>query len=80
VGGLGRQRGHSQQEEAREELSDLLTALTDGAVSGAGSEPYAPDAVTAVASPWVDPGDVTRWSITFRPLLPDETGCADLTA
>ena len=29
------------------------------------------------ATPWVT-GD-GRWSITFRPLLPDESGCADLT-
>jgi hypothetical protein len=124
-----------EQEEARAELTDLLTALTAGAVRGAESEPYAPDAVAAVVSPWVDPGDGlpqpeqpwpgpalpgepnggppdvtcvtatgdqarslldaarsanaatpwvtgdgTHWSVTFRPLLPDETGCADLTA
>jgi hypothetical protein len=30
------------------------------------------------ATPWVT-GDGARWSVTFRPLLPDETGCADLT-
>jgi hypothetical protein len=30
------------------------------------------------ATPWVT-GDGTRWSVLFRPLLPDETGCADLT-
>ncbi|HLM05871.1 MAG TPA: hypothetical protein VK402_11870 [Blastococcus sp.] len=29
------------------------------------------------ATPWVAP-DGTRWSVVFRPLLPDETGCADL--
>ena len=29
------------------------------------------------ATPWVTP-DGTRWSVAFRPLLPDETGCADL--
>ncbi|MEI4273430.1 hypothetical protein TEK04_17045 [Klenkia sp. LSe6-5] len=29
------------------------------------------------ATPWVD-GDAT-WSVAFRPLLPDEGGCADLT-
>ncbi|SOD93220.1 hypothetical protein [Blastococcus haudaquaticus] len=29
------------------------------------------------ATPWVT-GDGSRWSVTFRPLLPDETGCADL--
>ncbi|HEY0126293.1 MAG TPA: hypothetical protein VGB58_04055 [Blastococcus sp.] len=30
------------------------------------------------ATPWVT-GDGARWSVAFRPLLPDETGCADLT-
>jgi hypothetical protein len=120
-----------EQEAAREKLTDLLTSLTD---QGAGTGPYEPEAVSAVVSPWVDPGDgipqpeqpwpgpalpgeptggppdvtcVTapgdqaralvdaarsanaatpwttadgkRWSVTFRPLLPDETGCADLT-
>jgi hypothetical protein len=29
------------------------------------------------ATPWVT-ADGTRWSVTFRPLLPDESGCADL--
>lgn len=29
------------------------------------------------ATPWVTT-DGARWSITFRPLLPDESGCADL--
>jgi hypothetical protein len=29
------------------------------------------------ATPWTT-GDGARWSVTFRPLLPDETGCADL--
>lgn len=28
-------------------------------------------------TPWIG-ADGTRWSVTFRPLLPDETGCADL--
>jgi hypothetical protein len=28
-------------------------------------------------TPWTSP-DGTRWSLTFRPLLPHETGCADL--
>ena len=28
------------------------------------------------ATPWVSGG--TRWSVAFRPLLPDESGCADL--
>lgn len=29
-------------------------------------------------TPWVG-ADGARWSITFRPLLPEESGCADLT-
>jgi hypothetical protein len=29
------------------------------------------------ATPWVTP-DGARWSVVFRPLLPDETGCEDL--
>lgn len=29
-------------------------------------------------TPWVTP-DGTRWSVTFRPLLPHESSCADLT-
>ena len=121
----------ADQVAAREELGDLLDALTDPAASAGTS--YEAEAVAAIASPWVDPGDglvqpelpwagpalpgeptggppdvtcvtatgaeaqalleaaaagnaatpwVTgdgaRWSVTFRPLLPDETGCADL--
>ncbi|MCZ2838786.1 hypothetical protein [Modestobacter sp. VKM Ac-2985] len=31
-----------------------------------------------VLTPWVG-ADGARWSITFRPLLPHESGCADLT-
>jgi hypothetical protein len=30
------------------------------------------------ATPWVTP-DGMRWSVVLRPLLPDESGCADLT-
>jgi hypothetical protein len=30
-----------------------------------------------VLTPWSSP-DGGRWSVTFRPLLPDESGCADL--
>jgi hypothetical protein len=29
------------------------------------------------ATPWVTP-DGSRWTVTFRPLLPDESSCADL--
>ncbi len=37
------------------------------------------EAATAATAltPWSDGG--STWSVTFRPLLPDETGCADLT-
>lgn len=31
------------------------------------------------ATPWVT-GDGARWTVTFRPLLPDETSCADLAS
>jgi hypothetical protein len=120
------------QEGARRRLSDLLSSVTDP--TGAETSAYAPDAVAAVVSPWVDPqdglaqpelpwpgpalpgeptggpsdvtcvtatgaaaqavleaaqggnaatpwvtGDGSRWSVTFRPLLPDETGCTHLT-
>jgi hypothetical protein len=43
-----------EQRDARERLTDLLTALTD---RGAATEPYVPEAVAAVVSPWIDPGD-----------------------
>lgn len=122
----------AEQAAARDELSDFLASVTD---PGRASVSYEPEAVAAIVSPWVDPGDdlpqpelpwpgpelpgepvgglgdvscvtatdaeaqdllgaaregnaatpwVTddgmRWSVSFRPLLPDETGCADLTA
>lgn len=121
-----------EQEEARGRLSDLQSSLMDA--GGADPTSYAPEAVAAVVTPWIDPedgllqpelpwpgpalpgeptggppdvtcvtakgaeaqsllaaagagnaatpwlsGDGARWSVTFRPLLPDETGCADLT-
>jgi hypothetical protein len=124
----------AEQQAARAELSDFLATLTDSTVSGQGSEPYVPEAVAAVVSPWSDPqdgllqpevpwpgpelpggptgglpdvtcvtadgdqarallaaadpataatpwvtADGARWSVTFRPLLPDEFGCADLS-
>lgn len=124
----------AEQDKARAKLSDLLASVTEGAVAGAGSEAYAPGAVAAVVTPWIDPqdgldqpeiawpgpalpgeptggppdvscvtatgdqaqtlldaarsanagtpwvtGDGARWSVLFRPLLPDESGCADLT-
>jgi hypothetical protein len=122
----------ADQQAARKELSEFLTVL-QGPPDGAASVPYAPSAVAAVVTPWVDPQDglrqpevawpgpalpgeptgglpdascvtatgaqaqalvtaagsanaatpwVTpdgaRWSVTFRPLLPDESSCADL--
>jgi hypothetical protein len=33
-------------------------------------------ATANAATPWDSGG--TRWSVAFRPLLPDESGCADL--
>jgi hypothetical protein len=33
-------------------------------------------ATANAATPWISGG--TRWSVAFRPLLPDESGCADL--
>lgn len=35
-------------------------------------------ASATTVTPWLAE-DGTRWSVTFRPLLPHETGCADLT-
>jgi hypothetical protein len=122
----------ADQQAARKELSEFLTVL-QGPPEGAASVPYAPSAVAAMVTPWVDPQDglpqpevawpgpalpgeptgglpdatcvtatgdqaqalvtaagaanaatpwVTpdgaRWSVTFRPLLPDESSCADL--
>jgi hypothetical protein len=31
----------------------------------------------SAVTPWTTP-DGGRWSVTLRPLLPDESGCADL--
>jgi hypothetical protein len=128
------------QRAGRAKLRDLLAALTDlpgtlGSDRVGAAEPYAPEAVAALASPWHgDPagspassavawpgpalpgpplrsgleqgcvvvrGDAAtelltlaakanaqtpwtwgddRWSVVLRPLLPDETECADLAA
>jgi hypothetical protein len=120
------------QAEDRKRLRDLLDSLTAPG-DAAGTAPYEPAAVAAIASPWIDPqdglahpeqpwpgprlpgepvpgptgvgcvtatgeeaaallaaassattltpwttADGSRWSVTFRPLLPDESGCADL--
>ncbi len=51
-----------------------------GCVSATGQQ--AADVLAAAAganvlTPWVTP-DGSRWSIAFRPVLPHETGCADL--
>jgi hypothetical protein len=126
-----------EQQEARAELSDLFTELTDlPATLGPEGQSYEPAEVAVLARPWTAPqgdpslgaqpelpwpgpalpgedvvgpgmtcvvatgdqagavaeaarganqltpwttGDGARWSITFRPLLPHESGCADLT-
>jgi hypothetical protein len=48
--------------------------------TGAQAEDMVRSARTAnAATPWAT-GDGLRWTVVFRPLLPDETGCADLTA
>jgi hypothetical protein len=50
-------------------------------VTAAGDQAQALLAAAGAASgatPWVG-ADGTRWTVVFRPLLPDETGCADLT-
>ncbi|MDK3258347.1 hypothetical protein [Blastococcus capsensis] len=122
---------------ARARLSQLIDQLRDpasalGAERVTGPEPYEPEAVAALVSPYVDPApelsqpeqpwpgpalpgepiapgvtcvtatgeqadavlaaaadassatpwttdDGTRWSVVLRPLLPHESGCADLT-
>jgi hypothetical protein len=121
------------QRTARGKLSDLLDAIGGLTDAGTTSKPYAPSAVAALATPWIDPQDgltqpdiawpgpalpgdpvgplpdlhcvsvsgeqaqtllsaaaaanaatpwVTpdgsRWTVTLRPLLPDESSCADL--
>ncbi len=53
--------------------------LGGGCVVATGQEATAVLAAAAAANsatPWTS-GD-TRWSVAFRPLLPDESGCADL--
>jgi hypothetical protein len=52
-----------------------------GCVTATGDQARAVAAAARVATgltPWVT-DDGARWSVTFRPLLPHETGCADLT-
>ena len=124
-----------EQAAARARLSELAEALRDpvaalGADRVSGPEPYRPEAVAAVVTPYVEvdppqaeqpwpgpalpgeplgPGttcvtaegeqaqavlaaaaegnaatplvgeDGSRWSVVLRPLLPHESGCADLT-
>jgi hypothetical protein len=51
-----------------------------GCVTASGKEATAVLAAAKAANqltPWTSGGK--QWSLTFRPLLPDETGCADLT-
>jgi hypothetical protein len=121
-----------EQRTARAKLSHLVDTLS-GTTADGDTTPYAPTAVAALATPWVDrqdgvaqpdmtwpgpalpgeplgglPGltcatatgdqaqkllgaarsanadtpwvtaDGSRWTVTFRPLLPDESSCADL--
>lgn len=48
--------------------------------SGGGAQVVLTEAAAASrTTPWTTP-DGARWSILFRPLLPDETGCSDLAA
>jgi hypothetical protein len=121
-----------EQVAGRTRLRELLSALFDVGQQPPPVAPYVPEAVAAVAVPWIDPEDDlahpeqpwpgpelpgeaaggpldvgcvvatggqaaavlaaaatanaatpwvsggTRWSVAFRPLLPDESGCADL--
>jgi hypothetical protein len=51
-----------------------------GCVTATGDEATAVSAAARdanVLTPWLA-ADGSRWSVLFRPLLPDETGCADL--
>jgi hypothetical protein len=121
-----------EQRSARKKLSDLVDTLT-GTTADGDTTPYAPTAVAALATPWIDPqdglaqpemawpgpalpgeplgglpertcatasgdqaqtlltaaasanantpwvaGDGSRWTVAFRPLLPDESSCANL--
>jgi hypothetical protein len=55
-------------------MADLSCVVATGDQAGAVLQAAA-DANTL--TPWVA-DDGSRWSVTFRPLLPDETGCDDL--
>jgi hypothetical protein len=133
VEGDGAEAGLTEEQIAgRTRLRGLLGALFDVGQQPIPMESYVPQAVAAVATPWIDPEDDlahpeqpwpgpelpgepvggpldvgcvvatgeqasavlaaaqavnaatpwasggTRWSVAFRPLLPDESGCADL--
>lgn len=52
-----------------------LTCVLAGGEQAAAVRAAAADA--NALTPWTTP-DGAHWSVTFRPLLPDETGCADL--
>ncbi|MGA5299063.1 hypothetical protein ACPCHT_04000 [Nucisporomicrobium flavum] len=123
------------QRQARAKLQDFLDRA-DKLAAGPGAQPYRPEILAAIVTPWVEPGDdlparpagkewpgpalpgepltpalklscVTAtgdqldailaaakdanaqtpwisggngWTVRFRPLLPGETGCADLKA
>lgn len=127
----------AEQQGDRERLQDLLDHLDSLALGTGGDvrpEPYRPESLAALVTPWVEPEDGldhpemswpgpalpgeplgplpdltcltvagdqadavwsaaleasmltpwlsedgTRWSVTFRPLLPHQTGCGDLT-
>ncbi|MDG4797163.1 hypothetical protein [Micromonospora sp. WMMD1082] len=59
--------------------ADLGTDLGLGCVTATGEEARKVLAVAAdatTATPWTSAG--TRWTVTLRPLLPDETDCGDL--
>jgi hypothetical protein len=131
--GDGAEVGLTEEQIAdRTRLRELLSALSDVGQQPVPIEAYVPQAVAAIATPWIDPEDDlahpeqpwpgpelpgepvsrpldvgcvvatgeqaaavlaaaevanaatpwvsggTRWSVAFRPLLPDESGCADL--
>ncbi|MGY2080747.1 hypothetical protein [Modestobacter sp. SYSU DS0657] len=60
-----------------EPIAPGVTCLTVEGAQAAEVAAAAREATTQ--TPWVG-SDGARWSITFRPLLPHEQGCADLTA
>ncbi|WP_222193963.1 hypothetical protein [Modestobacter italicus] len=59
-----------------EPIAPGVTCVTASGEQARALADAAQDATTL--TPWVG-ADGARWSITFRPLLPEESGCADLT-